>query len=352
MKTRLTAAAALVVVVIGVAALGGAAQAASEKRQDASIVGTGATFPFPLISKWIPAVGNALGITLTYTPTGSGAGISSVTARTVDFGASDAPLSTDQLTACKGCVVIPWALSATSIPYNIPGLDGRLRLDGPTLANIYLGKITNWNDAAIKALNPKLTLPDLRITPVYRSDGSGTTYNFTEYLSSVSQEWRSGVGFNTSVSWKAGIGARGSSGVAGVVRGTPGALTYVDVAYSLQNAFTFATVKNRAGAFATPGLRGIQAALSKVPDNVRQLSQLKIVDPPASAGKLAYPIVTFTYVIVPTNAAKAADLRKLVYWAVTQGQKFGPPLLFQPLPKPVQAFAYREIKKIGTGADA
>jgi phosphate transport system substrate-binding protein len=242
--------------------------------------------------------------------------------------------------------VIPWALSATSIPYNLPGIGGRLKLDGPTLANIYLGKITQWNDAAIKALNPKLTLPDTKITPVYRSDGSGTTYNFTEYLSSVSPEWKNSVGFNTSVSWKAGLGAKGSSGVAGVVSKTVGALTYVDVAYSLKNKFTFAQVKNRAGRFATPGLRGIQQAVSKLPAKVTELSQLKIVDPPASAGKLAYPIVTFTYVIVPTSSAKAADLRKFVYWAVTRGQSFGPPLLFQPLPVPVQAFAFREIKKI------
>ncbi|MBM3678811.1 MAG: phosphate ABC transporter substrate-binding protein PstS [Actinobacteria bacterium] len=341
-----------ILVAASVAALAGRAEAAPAKAQDVSIVGTGATFPFPLISKWIPELGKALGISLTYSPTGSGAGIAGVTARTVDFGASDAPLSPDQLAACKGCVVIPWALSATSIPYNIPGLTGRLKLDGPTLANIYLGKITNWNDPAITSLNGGVTLPDLKITPVYRSDGSGTTYNFTEYLASVSREWKEGVGFSTAVSWKAGVGARGSSGVAGVVKSTPGALTYVDVAYSLQNTFTFAQVKNRAGKFATPGLRGIQAALSKVPDKVTELSQLKIVDPPAAAGPLAYPIVTFTYVIVPTDAKKAADLRKMVYWAVTQGQKFGPPLLFQPLPKPVQAFAYREIKKIGTAAGA
>jgi phosphate transport system substrate-binding protein len=341
---------AAVLAVAMLAALGGSAKAAPAKAQDTSLVGAGATFPFPLISKWIPAVGSAYGISLTYSPIGSGAGIAAITGRTVDFGASDAPLTPDQLTACKGCVVIPWALSATSIPYRIDGLNGRLRLDGPTLANIYLGKITNWSDAAIKALNPKLSLPDLKITPVYRSDGSGTTYNFTEYLSSVSPEWKDGVGFATSVSWKAGTGARGSSGVAGVVKSTNGALTYVDIAYSLANKFTFAQVKNRAGTFATPGLRGIQAAVSKLPAKVTELSQLKIVDPPANAGKLAYPIVTFTYVVAPTQSAKAADLRKFIYWAVTQGQKFGRPLLFEPLPLSVQAFAFREIKKIGSNA--
>ena len=208
------------------------------------------------------------------------------------------------------------------------------------------GRITSWNDAAIKKLNPKLQLPSTKITPVYRSDGSGTTYNFTEYLSSVSGDFKSRVGNSTSVNWPAGVGARGSSGVAGVVSKTEGALTYVDVAYSLANKFTFAMVRNRAGKFATPGLRGIQQAVSQLPKKVTSLGQLKIVDPPKTAGKLAYPIATFTYVIVPTSATKAADLRKFVYWAVTQGQKFGPPLLFQPLPVPVQAFAFREIKKI------
>ena len=333
-------------VVAGRAGAAPAASAAPAKASAGSLVGTGATFPFPLISKWIPEVGRAYGIDITYSPTGSGAGIAAITARTVDFGASDAPLSPDQLTACNGCLVIPWALSATSIPYNVPGLSGRLRLDGPTLASIYLGKITSWNAPAIKKLNPRLDLPSLKITPVFRSDSSGTTYNFTEYLSSVSGEFKSKVGNNTSVNFPTGVGARGSSGVAGVVSKTEGALTYVDVAYSLTNHFTFAAVKNRAGGYALPGLRGIKQAVSKLPKKVTALSQLKIVDPPKGAGKQAYPISTFTYVIAPTNTKSAGDVRKLVYWAVTQGQKFGPPLFFEPLPVTVQAFAYREIKKI------
>ena len=344
MKRGLVVGVALVCV-FAVALVAGRAQAAPE-RSTGSLVGTGATFPFPLISKWIPEVGKALGIDITYSPTGSGAGIAGITARTVDFGASDAPLSQDQLDACKGCVVIPWALAAVSIPYNLPGLNGRLRLNGQTLVNIYLGSITSWNDAAIKKLNPKLDLPDTKITPVYRSDGSGTTYAYTDYLSTVSPQWKSRVGNNTSVNFPTGIGARGSSGVAGVVKNTPGALTYVDAAYSIQNKLQFATIQNKAGGFATPGLRGITAALSQVPKKVTQLSQLKIVDPPKGAGKVAYPISTFTYVIIPTSSAKAADLRKFVYWAVTQGQKFGPPLFFVPLPTTVKAFAYREIAKV------
>jgi phosphate transport system substrate-binding protein len=346
MKKSLAAALALVALVVASVVAAGAV-AAPERSSAGALVGTGATFPFPLISKWIPAVGSSLGINITYTPTGSGAGIAQITARTVDFGASDAPLSDDQLAACKGCTVIPWALAAESIPYNLPGLNGRLRLSGQLIANIYLGKITNWNDPAIKQLNPNLNLPDLKITPVYRSDGSGTTYAFTDYLSAVSPEWKSKVGRNTSVNFPAGVGARGSSGTAGVVKQTDGALTYVDAAYSIQNKLQFALIRNRAGKFTTPGLRGVTQAVSKLPARITNLGQLKIVDPPASAGPAAYPITTFTYVIVPLNSGeKAADLRKFVYWAVTQGQKFGPPLWFVPLPKPVQAFAYREIKKI------
>ncbi|HEY1317772.1 MAG TPA: phosphate ABC transporter substrate-binding protein PstS [Gaiella sp.] len=331
---------------VAIALVAGRTTAAPAATKDTAITGTGSSFVFPLVSKWIPEVGKAYGINLTYSPTGSGAGIAGVTSRTVDFGASDAPLSSDQLAACKGCVVIPWALSATSIPYNVPGAGGRIKLDGATLANIYLGKITTWNAPAIKKMNPSLNLPDLKITPVFRSDSSGTTYNFTEYLSSVSGEFKSKVGNNTAVNFPTGVGARGSAGVAGVVSKTEGALTYVDVAYSLTNKLTFASIRNRAGGFALPGLRGIKQAVSQLPKKVTNLTQLKIVDPPKSAGKQAYPISTFTYVIVPTNSKSAGDVRKLVYWAVTQGQKFGPPLLFEPLPVTVQAFAYREIKKI------
>jgi phosphate transport system substrate-binding protein len=288
-----------------------------------------------------------MGINVTYTATGSGTGIAQITARTVDFGASDAPLSADQLTACKGCVVIPWALAGMSVPYNVPGLGGRLRLNGPVLANIYLGNITNWNAPAIAKLNPKLTLPDKKITVVYRSDGSGSTYAFTNYLSAVSPLWKSKVGFNTSVNFPTGVGARGSSGVAGVVKSTEGALTYVDAAYSITNKFQFAVMQNRAGGFTTPGIRGVTAALCGLPKKVTTLAQLKIVDPPKKCGKRAYPISTFTYVIVPTSSGdKAATLRQFIYWAVTAGQRFGPALYFVPLPKAVAGFVYREIKKI------
>lgn len=355
---RLIVAAVALVALVALAAFAGRTDSASAKPSEpqqagGSLVGTGATFPFPLISKWIPAVENALGIKITYTATGSGAGIAQITARTVDFGASDAPLTPDQLNACRGCVVIPWALAGMSVMYNLPGLSKRVVLSGPVLANIYLGNITTWNASAIRALNPGVSLPNTRISVVYRSDGSGSTYAFTDYLSAVSPQWKSRVGKGTSVNFPAGQGARGSSGVAGVVKSTEGALTYADAAYAIQNKISFALVKNRAGGNALPGIRGVTKALCDVPNKVTNLAQIKIVDPPAKCGKQAYPISTFTYVVVPTSSGdKAATLRRFIYWAVTAGQAPGltKGTFFVKLPTNVNAFIYREIKRIQAGS--
>ncbi len=331
--------------VIAVAAVAGRADASSTRSGDVSISGAGSSFVFPLVSAWIPQLGTAFGINVTYAPIGSGGGIAAVTGRTVDFGASDAPLSPDQFTACKGCVQVPWALSATSIAYNLPGVNCILHLTGPLLANIYLGKVKTWDDPAIKAINSKCSLPTTKITPVYRSDNSGTTYNFTDFLSSSSAEWKSSLGKGVNAQWPAGVGAKGSSGVAGVVTKTEGALTYVDVAYSLKNKLRFASILNKDGKYTTPGLRGINAAAGTLPKKVTGNGELSIVNPP-KGNPVAYPICTFTYIIVPTGSSKAADLRKMIYWAVTSGQKSGPKLLFQPLPKQVQAFDYKQIKLI------
>ena len=242
--------------------------AAGAKNSDTTIAGAGSTFVAPLVSKWTPALGSAFGYTVQYSAVGSGAGIAAITNRQVDFGASDAPLTPDQATACKGCVQIPWALAATSIAYNVPGAPVHLNLDGKTISKIFLGEITNWNDPAIKALNKGGSLPDLKITPVFRSDGSGTSYNFTDYLSSVNPEWKTKIGTSTQPAFPAGVGAKGSGGVAGVVQRTAGAVTYVDVAYALTNHIRFAAVKNAAGKFLYPSLRRITAAgatATKVP---------------------------------------------------------------------------------------
>jgi phosphate transport system substrate-binding protein len=338
----------LMLVVASVAAISitaGGATAAPAKTQDANLSGAGSSFVFPLVSKWIPALSSAYGYNVSYSPIGSGGGVAAVTARTVDFGATDAPLSNDQLTACKGCVQVPWALSATSVMYNLSGINCVLRLTGPVIANIYLGKVTSWGDASIKKVNPKCNLPDTKITPVYRSDNSGTTYNFTDYLSAVSSEWSSKLGVGVNAQWPTGVGARGSSGVSGVLTKTDGAIGYADVAYALKNKIRFASILNASGKYATPGLRGIKSAADTLPKKISGNGALSIVNP-SKGNPLAYPISTFTYIVVPTKSDKSAELRKMVYWGVTRGQTYGPPLLFQPLPLNVQAFAFRQIKRI------
>jgi phosphate transport system substrate-binding protein len=306
-----------------------------------SLKGAGSTFVFPLVSQW---QGNYKNAQITYGSVGSGAGIAAITARTVDFGASDAPLTKDQATACKGCEQIPWALSSTSIPYHVPGIAYGLKLTGKILANIYLGHITKWNDSSIKKINPGVSLPNLKITPVYRSDGSGTSWNFTDYLARVSPEWKSKVGVGTQPSFPTGIGGKGSSGLAGVVSRTDGAIGYVDEAYSLKNGFKVAKIQNRAGKFQLPGLRGIKAAaatIHRVPSN----GELSIVNPPKTQ-KLAYPICTFTYVIVPLKSNKAATLKQFISWAITGGQKYAAPLQFYPLPQLVVTADKTFVRKI------
>jgi phosphate transport system substrate-binding protein len=338
----------LTLILVALSAALVAATAATATTKDTTITGAGSTFVSPLVSVWTPALGQAYGYSLQYSPVGSGAGIAAVTNRQVDFGASDAPLTPDQATACKGCVQIPWALSATSVAYNVPGAPVHLHLDGATLANIFLGNITNWNDAAIAKLNPGAGLPDLKITPIFRSDGSGTTYNFTDYLSSVSPAFKSKVGNSTAVNFPTGLGARGSAGVAGLVSRTSGGITYVDVAFAINNHIKFAAIKNRAGKFLFPSLRRISAAAAAFP-KVPASNEMHIVNPPKSA-PLAYPISTYTYVIVPQQTSHAAELRKLVFWALTQGQqtKYTAKLLFVPLPKPVLVASEKTLKTIHT----
>jgi phosphate transport system substrate-binding protein len=292
--------------------------AAGAKSTDTTITGAGSTFVQPLVAAWTPAIGEAFGYNLQYSGVGSGAGIAAVTTKQVDFGASDAPLTPDQAKACGDCLQIPWALSATAVAYNVPGAPTHVNLDGNTVSKIFLGEISNWNDPAIAALNKGANLPNLKITPVFRSDGSGTSYNFTDYLSSVNGTWKTKIGTSTQPAFPAGQGAKGSSGVAGLISRTDGAIGYVDVAYAIKNHIHFAAVKNAAGKFLFPSLRRIEAAASafpKVPAN----NELHIVNPPKSAA-LAYPISTYTYVMVHKQTPHATELRKMIYWALTQGQ--------------------------------
>jgi phosphate transport system substrate-binding protein len=338
--------------VLGIAAamiLASVAASAQAKSNATELTGAGSSFVSKLVQEeWTPAVSSALGLKITYGPIGSGGGINAITNRTVDFGASDAPLTPDQFAACRGCVQIPWALSATSIAYRGDSLPNHIHLNGPALAGIFLGRIKKWNDPAITKLNKGKSLPNLDITVIHRSDNSGTTYNLTEYLNSVSRTWKSGPGKGVAVNWPTGIGARGSSGVSAALGQTNGGITYVDVAFSLANHFKFAAVQNRAGIWALPGLKGIQAAgktiLRVAPNN----GGISIVNP-AKRQKLAYPICTFTYVIVPKQTSKAADLRKFIRWALTSGQstKYTAKLLFSPLPKVVQKASIKTLPLIG-----
>jgi phosphate transport system substrate-binding protein len=334
----------ILLALLGVTALAAvsAAGASSSKRTDSSLTGAGSTFVSKLVNTWIPKVQGDLGIKVTYGPIGSGGGINAITNRTVDFGASDAPLTPDQFAACRGCVQIPWALSATSIPYHLEGITKRLRLTGAVLGDIFLGKITHWNDPRLAKINKGTKLPNTQITVIHRSDGSGTTYNMTDYLSRVSPEWKSRVGRGTAVDWPTGVGARGSSGVSAALSQTNGGITYVDVAFSLANHFTFAAIQNRAGKYQLPGLVGIRAAAATInrvaPDN----GGISIVNP-AKTKPQAYPICTFTYVIVPKQSAKAADLKKFIRWALTKGQSDGPKLIFQPIPTVVLKASLKTI---------
>jgi phosphate transport system substrate-binding protein len=327
---------------------GGGGAATGGKAAD-SLKGAGATFPFPLISTWIPKYEAATGVHVDYNPIGSGGGIAAITNRTVDFGASDAPLSQDQFSACKGCVQIPWVLSATAVSYNVDGVPPHLKMTGKILADIYLGKITNWNAPAIKAINAGVNLPDLKITPIFRSDSSGTSFNFTDFLSKVSSDWASKVGRGTQVNFPVGVGGRGSSGVSGVLSRTKGGIMYADVAYSLANHFHFFRMQNRAGKYQLPGLRGIQAAAAtiKKTSQIPADNELSIVNPPKSQ-PAAYPVCTFSYVLLPMQTDKAPALKKFVFWALTGGQKYGPKLLFYPIPKPVLVRAELTLKKVHT----
>jgi phosphate transport system substrate-binding protein len=323
----------------------GTAGASQSRKAGTTISGAGSTFVQPLVSQWVSPIGAAYGYELQYSGVGSGAGVAAVTSRTVDFGASDAPLTSDQFNACNGCVQIPWALSATAIIYNLPGVKNLIKMDGPTLAKIFMGQITSWNDPAIAGLNKGLSLPSTKIAIIHRSDNSGTTYNLTDYLSSVSPAWQSALGKGVAVNWPVGSGQRGSAGVAAAVQQTEGGIGYADVAYSLKNHLKLFAMKNRSGKYATPGLKGILAAATSDQKPAATTNELSIVNPPKKY-PLAYPISTYTYVIVPTKSAKAPDLRRFLFWAVTKGQTYGPKLLFQPIPKPVLVVAEKTIKKI------
>jgi phosphate transport system substrate-binding protein len=354
--SRLIASLASVATVLSLAACGSSSSPSSETSNTAAstsgstktLVGAGSTLVAPLISVWEPEYLKEPGeVSVAYSAIGSGGGIASITARDVDFGASDAPLTEDQFKEAKGVVQIPWALGSVVAIYHVEGVPNHLKLTGPVLSEIYLGKITTWNDSKIAALNPGVKLPSTKITPVYRSDGSGDTYAFTNYLSHVSPEWKSKVGTSTQVTFPAGVGAKGSSGIAAAVPSTNGSIGYLTLAYVLEDELDDAVLQNAAGDYPVPGPKSIEAAaktLTSVPAN----NEISIVDPPASAPE-AYPISTFTYALVPEKSQHASTLKTFLKWAITKGQSFGPKLDFVPIPEMVRSADEATIEKITEG---
>lgn len=359
-RDRIPVRSTLVLVVAAlVGVLAATAGPASAKQLGGTVTGTGSTFVAPLVNAWDGGGGSGpvqgqLGISLNYTGTGSGAGVGAITNKQVDFGASDAPLTQFQGQCApqpKGsCIEIPWALAGTAVIYHVPGTGSFLKLPPAVIAGIYLGNVKFWDAAPIRAANAGVTLPHLAITVVHRSDISGTSYNFSDYLSHVSPTWRSSVGATTDASsWPVGEGEHGSSGVAGTVKATKGAIGYVDVAYAITNHIQYAAVRNAAGEYVRPSLNSIRLAgnYDKAPAANGSLS---IVDPPASVGG-AYPICTYTYAIVQKHSgSEAAALRTFLDWAISssphKGQTYGPPLLFYPIPASVQSYDTTEIAKI------
>lgn len=351
MLTRITLGVAIAAAVAGLVVATAGATAA--KRSGGSLSGAGSSLVAPAVQgAWGPAYQSAKGVAVDYNPIGSGGGIQRISARTVDFGASDAPLDKPQAAACHGCVQIPWALTSTDPVYNLQGItSGKLRLTGLVLAKIYLGQITNWSDPAVKALNKHLKLPNEKITVVHRSDGSGDTYVFTNYLAKVSRAWHNGPGCNTTVNWPVGEGGAKNPGVANLVEHTPGAIGYISDAYALQNKIAIARVKNRAGRYVFPRISTIEAAAQlvnskRIPAN----NKISITDPPKSKKYVnAWPLSTFTYVIVPLQTAKAAELKAFISRVLqAKQQKSIQKYVFAPMPQVVIKAAQKTLKKIGS----
>ena len=345
----LVAALASAVMVFALAACGSSGSSSGSSSDSGSssgpVTGAGSTFIAPMMSKWQADYSSKTGDTVTYGAIGSGGGIEQITNRTVDFGASDAPLTPDQIKACKGCVQIPWSVGAVVPAYNLQGGPNYIHLTGPVLADIYLGKVTAWNDPEIAKVNPGANLPSTKITPVYRSDGSGDTYAFTDYLSHVSPEFKSKVGTSTLVKFPTGQGASGSDGVGSAISSTDGAIGYLTIAYVSSNGFDYALEQNAAGAFPKATVQAINAAAataSSVPP-----SGVSIVDPPASA-KTAWPDSTFTYVIAPTSSSKASALKQFITYALGPGQSFATGLGYGTLPSKVISDDKAELNKIGS----
>jgi phosphate transport system substrate-binding protein len=309
--------------------------------------GAGATFPYPMYSKWFSKYHDAHpDIQFNYQSIGSGGGIRQVLAGTVDFGASDGPMTDEQLAQAKTKILhVPTVLGADVPAYNIPGVMGELKFTPEVLAGIFMGKITSWNDPAIAKENPGVKLPSDQIVVIHRSDGSGTTYIWTDYLSKVSSDWQSQVGKGTSVKWPVGLGGKGNEGVAGMIRQMQGSIGYVELVYAVQNKITYGTVRNAAGEFVKASLDSVTAAAASV-KNMPADFRVSITNAP---GKDAYPISSFTWLLIPAqskDAAKGKIIADFLNWMVDDGQKMTAELTYAPLPSSVATKVKDEIKQV------
>ena len=300
------------------------------------ITGAGGTFPAPVYAKWGEAAKAAIGVELNYQAIGSGGGQNQITNRTVDFGASDAPMDAAKLTSAN-LLQFPTVMGAVVPIVNLPGIEAdQVKLTGEMLAEIYLGKVTKWNDPKLVAMNPGVALPSFAIAPVYRADGSGTTYVFTSYLSAVSPEWKSGVGANTSVKWAAGTGARGNDGVAGTVKNTRGGIGYVENAFATQNKLTTTQLQNKAGQFVPPSMAAFTAAASSGDWSGAPNFAVDLIN---QGGATSWPIVSATFLLLPKDPkdpARSKNVMKFIDWAYSNGGPIATQLEYIPLPKDVQ----------------
>ncbi len=328
----------------------GLAGAAAGLAQAMRIDGAGATFPYPIYSKWFYEY-NKLhpDVEINYQSIGSGGGIRQITNETVFFGATDGPMTKDQLLAAPGRILhFPTVLGGVVPVYNIPGFTGELKFSGPLLAGIFLGKITKWNDPAILAENPGVDLPAQDITVAHRSDGSGTTYVFCDYLAKVSPDWKKTVGVATSVNWPAGIGGKGNEGVAGLVQQTPGSIGYVELIYALQNKIEYGSVKNMAGEYVKPTVESVTAAAAQAAETMPEDFRVSITNAPGSG---VYPISSFTWLLLYESARekdKAHTMVDFMKWALTDGQKYCQDLGYAPLPDAVVKLEMAALDKVKT----
>jgi phosphate transport system substrate-binding protein len=310
--------------------------------------GAGATFPYPMYSKWFSKYHDAHpDIQFNYQSIGSGGGIRQVLAGTVDFGASDGPMSDEQLAQAKTKILhVPTVLGAVVPAYNVSGVSGEIKFTPEALAGIFLGKITNWNDKAIASANPGVTFPrDEPIVVIHRSDGSGTTFIFTDYLSKVSSDWQGQAGKGTSVKWPVGLGGKGNEGVAGMIRQMQGSIGYIELIYAVQNKIAYGTVKNAAGDYVKASLDSVTAAAASVKSMPADF-RVSITNAP---GKDAYPISSFTWLLIPAqskDAAKGKMIADFLNWMVDDGQKMTADLTYAPLPASVAAKVKDEIKQV------